>query len=226
VPGPQEILNGTRPAIASRSVNPPPNSLVVGDPDLSGDSTYCWPALPGALQEADHVKLRIPSATSLTGTQATWSAVKSRLSARPRSIQFAYFATHGTYDNDNPADESFLALKGRHLRGADIRSLKLPGKPIVVMSACESGLGKSFDDGMFGLADLWREAGASQVVMSSWRVSDEGTRDLMALFVDALADREWRGAEFALAQAMRNLKATNPDPAVWAAFSVYGDVMP
>ncbi|MER8865666.1 CHAT domain-containing protein [Mesorhizobium sp. M0751] len=123
-------------------------------------------------------------------------------------------------DPENPADGSFLALTKSHLTGAALRKMKLKfvQGPIVVMSACFSGLGKVFPGGVY--TDFWLKAGASQVVVSLWAVSDAGTRDLMALFAAEMSKQfengatNANGAETALALAMRGLKATERDPAV------------
>jgi CHAT domain len=53
-----------------------------------------------------------------------------------------------------------------------IKSLKLEHDPLVVMSACQTGLGKIFEGGTFGLTRAWHFAGASQIVMSLWNVDD------------------------------------------------------
>ncbi len=91
------------------------------------------------------------------------------------------------------------------------------------MSACQTGLGKDFAQGVFGLPEAWRYAGARKIVMSLWDVDDEGTAALMTDFVSRLKARDWRGPEFALAQAMRAAKERHPDPMIWAAFAYHGD---
>jgi hypothetical protein len=227
-PGPAAIMWG---ASKTRSVGVTSQSLgstealIVGDPDLSSDAG-CWTPLPDARDEARYAAQVSGATEVLLGADATFAAVQRRLSQRSSSIRLIWFATHGTADQENPADNGFLALKGRHLRGADLRDRSFPRKPLVIMSACESGLGKTFADGIFGMADLWRFAGASQVVMSGWRVNDSGTKKLMANFAIAAKRQGWQGAEYALADAMRELKRTNPDPAIWAAFNVYGEPSP
>ena len=91
------------------------------------------------------------------------------------------------------------------------------------MSACQSGLGKTFPQGMFGLIEVWRNAGASQIIASLWNVDDEGTGKLMKNFVDLLAESGFDDAEFAMAKAMRDVRKTNPHPLIWASFNVFGE---
>ena len=98
------------------------------------------------------------------------------------------------------------------------------------MSACETGLGKVFTGGVFGLGEEWYDAGAAQVVMSLWQVDDQGTAKLMNLFIRNLVEQfntgMAEGAEYALAAAMRELKKEESNPAIWAAFQVYGRPSP
>ena len=161
-------------------------SLVVGDPDLSKDPKFCFAPLPHARTEAEFVG-RSVAATPLIGAKATITSVKSWLGAHAQKATFLYFATHGTADAVNPMDESFLATAGAHLYGRDIRSLRLEANPLVVMSACQSGLGKVFEGGVFGLARAWHSAGAPQVVMSLLDVDDLATKLLMEDFVARVA---------------------------------------
>lgn len=211
------------------------SSLVVGDPDLSYDKSICWPPLPHALEEVEFVATTLGDANPLTGIEAAFDKVKSKLKSGQKSLRVIYFATHGMTDPNNPADGSFLALNKRHLSGSELRKLdlKFERSPIVVMSACFSGLGKVFPGGLFGLTDFWLRAGASDVVVSLWAVSDEGTSKLMKLFATELASmmptqskKYGGGAENALAVAMRKLKEVEPDPAIWSAFIVSGNPSP
>ena len=123
-------------------------------------------------------------------------------------------------------DGSFLALKDGHLYARDIKKLVLLRRPLIVMSACQTGLGKVFNAGVFGLSRAWWQAGASQIVMSLWNVNDTATRDLMTDFIDQIAGNDDSLAtisrEQALRQAMLNARERNPDPALWAGFALFG----
>lgn len=206
------------------------NTLIVGDPDLSWDrKSFCWPKLPFARAEVEAVAGATGATKLLEGKSATFQTVSSLLKAGQKSLRYIHLATHGVSDPDNPADGGFLALNDKHLSGSELRKMKLrfESEPIVVMSACHSSTGKVFAGGVFGLADFWYFAGASQVVASLWAVNDQGTSKLMSYFTSDLVSRERtgstvRGAEYSLAAAMRKLKSEERDPTVWSSFIVIG----
>lgn len=196
--------------------------VVVGNPDLSQDQNWEFSPIPASGDEAEHIGLRWP-AEVLIGSTASRKSVMAALK-NPGGL--VYFATHSLSDAVNPMDGSFLALKDDHLYARDIKKLALMDRPLIVMSACQTGLGKVFDAGVFGLARAWWQAGASQIVMSLWNVDDIATRDLMTDFIGQLANG---GAaptavprEQALRTAMLNSRQRDADPALWAAFTLFG----
>lgn len=193
--------------------------LLVGDPDLSGDRTWVFQPLPGAKLEVEQVAHLVGGAP-LLAQAATREAVMRTLRAEQSRLSLIYFATHGIADGVNPMDASFLALKDGLFPARDIRSLKLERHPLVVMSACQSGLGKVFEGGVFGLARAWHYAGASQVVMSLWNVDDEATRFLMTHLFELMARAPV--PEVAMRLAMQRTRERFPDPALWASFTFYG----
>jgi CHAT domain-containing protein len=198
------------------------SSVVVGDPDLSQDAVWQFAALPGARSEAEFAAQAFGVAP-LTGGAATFDTVRKALQSY--NLSLIYLATHGVSDAVNPMDGSFLALAGQHLTGGDIKRFGYhTNHPVVVMSACQSGLGKTFESGVFGLARAWIHAGASQIVASLWNVDDAATSALMKRFVTGL--RAGRGAEAALQQAIRDTRAQYVNPALWGGFSFFGYPQP
>lgn len=206
-------------------------AFVVGDPDLSNDPVFAFSPIPASRNEASSVASKwSPSTRLLIGDRADRAEVMSALTGGRSELGLVYFATHGISDSVNPMDGSFLALKGEHLYARDIKNMAMPGRPLVVMSACQTGLGKTFDAGVFGLARAWWQAGAPQVVMSLWNVDDAATNDLMVDFIERVVqDRTARDGkrltlshEEALRQAMLAARTRNADPALWASFALFG----
>lgn len=104
------------------------------------------------------------------------------------------------------------------LTSLEISSLDLQGTELVVLSACETGLGQITGDGVFGLQRGFKKAGVNAILMSLWKVNDQATRHLMEAFYRRLLS----GAQpqQALMLALKALKQ-NPafaKPTFWASF--------
>jgi CHAT domain-containing protein/Tfp pilus assembly protein PilF len=113
------------------------------------------------------------------------------------------------------------------LTAFEATQLNLQGTELVVLSACETGLGKSqAGEGVFGLQRGLQEAGAQAVVMSMWSVPDKETQELMTLFYQKwLAGTEKHEA---LRQAQQEMRAKimasdgRDEPFYWGAFVLVG----
>jgi hypothetical protein len=196
-----------------------PRAIVVGDPRIPRDKDYTLPPLPGARAEAEAVA-KLVAAQPLTGSQATRVALRKLIETTHRNPALVYLATHGAADPVNPVEGGLLWFSDGRWAARDIQNLPLRGgRPLVVLSACQTGLGKTFDVGVIGMAQAWERAGARSLVMSLWRVDDAATSELMTRFlVEALKEPP----DKALQTAMRDLRTKDPDPAHWASFVVYG----
>jgi len=105
--------------------------------------------------------------------------------------------------------------------------LDLQGTELVVLSACETGLGDvSGGQGVRGLQQAFSLAGARALVMSLWKVDDAATRDLMIAFYGELARGQGRTEALRTAQLGVLASATHQHPYYWAAFMHYGDASP
>lgn len=205
----------------------PRNALVVGNPDLSTDPAYEWSDLPGAAEEAQAFAkiFGLPPARLLTGKAATRERVLAAIDNYGEA-SIVYLATHGLANSVNPMDGSFVALANGHLYGRDLRTPRFQAwaawHPLVILSACQTALGKTFDGGTYGVARGWISAGAGQVVASLWNVSDTATQLLMLHFAEhAFLKRQ--PPEEALRLAQLDVRgAFANDPAAWASFTLFG----
>ncbi len=146
--------------------------------------------------------------------------------------RIVHFATHGLLDSQNPELSglvfSMVDAKGRPQNGflelQDIYNMKLPAE-MVVLSACETGLGKEVDgEGLVGLTRGFMYAGASRVVASLWRVSDVATAELMEEFYKAMERDGLRpAAALRLAQIRMRKQKRWASPYYWAGFQIQGE---
>jgi CHAT domain-containing protein len=111
------------------------------------------------------------------------------------------------------------------LTAEDVTGLDLLATELVVLSACQTGLGQvHVGEGVFGLRRAFVLAGAKTLVMSLWKVPDEPTRELMEDFYGRLLAGEGRAE--ALRQAQLAMKEKYPEPFYWGAFICQGDPSP
>jgi tetratricopeptide (TPR) repeat protein len=142
---------------------------------------------------------------------------------------------------ENPLLRSGLALAGANtwlnhgrlpaeaedglLTAEDVSGMDLLATELVVLSACETGLGEVHTgEGVFGLQRAFVLAGAKTLVMSLWSVPDEATRELMVNFYERTLGGEPRAD--ALRAAQTDLRRRYPDPLYWGAFVCLGDPGP
>ncbi len=201
-------------------------SVVVGDPDDMRDVRYRFKPLPGARREALSIArdLELAGDNVLIGADATRSRVVSAID-RSNGQGMVYMATHAVSDEKNPLTRGFVVLSKTNLFAGELRVTRFRGwddnHPLVVLSACQTALGRVFDGGTFGVARTWTNAGAGQVVASLWNVSDAATLKLMERFAFAL--KAGQSPEQAMQTAqLAALKDYPDDPRLWASFTIIG----
>ena len=104
------------------------------------------------------------------------------------------------------------------LTAEEAKSLNLKDTELVVLSACETGLGDNLvGEGVIGLQRAFMIAGSKSVIMSLWSVSDEKTQELMTMFYSNWIKNKMTKEE-ALYQAKLEMKKLYPEPYYWAGF--------
>jgi CHAT domain-containing protein len=149
-----------------------------------------------------------------------------------QQYRVVHFATHGLVDSSHPELSglvlSMVDRQGKPQDGflglQEIYNLNLP-VDMVVLSACETGLGKEIEsEGLIGLTRGFMYAGASRVVASLWKVNDAATAELMERFYKAIEQKGMLPAA-ALREAQKQLRKQKrwADPYYWAGFQIQGD---
>ena len=126
------------------------------------------------------------------------------------------------FDNSNSKDE--LA----ELYAPQIYNLSIPAD-LVVLSACESGVGKwARGEGVMSLAHAFRYAGASSVAMSLWQVDGYATSYIIQNFYTQLlqGDRKSEALSHAKKTYLESCEPTFTHPYYWATFVLIGDDEP
>jgi CHAT domain-containing protein len=149
-----------------------------------------------------------------------------------RQYAVLHFATHGLLNTQRPQFTGVvLSLVGNRegtdgfLRTDEVFNLRL-GSPLVMLSACETGLGREArGEGIIGLARAFMYAGAPTVGVSLWSVADRSTADLMANFYQNLLGGAQQQPSAALRAARLSMIAGRrySAPFYWAPFTLVGD---
>ncbi len=139
--------------------------------------------------------------------------------------------------NENPLLKSGLMLKGagdllvktEHnfniepgiLTAYEAMNLNLDKTELVVLSACETGLGEVHEgEGVFGLQRSFLVAGAKTLIMSLFKVSDEATEKLMISFYTKWLETDDKRQ--ALIDAKKEIREEFKDPIYWGSFVMMG----
>jgi CHAT domain-containing protein len=200
--------------------------LIIGNPLMPevtppGGNTITLAPLPGAEREALEVA-KFLGGNATIGAVATELVVKQRIA----SASLVHLATHGLLDYgqdllSTPGAIALTAGDGEDglLTADEILNLSLRAD-LVVLSACDTGLGTLGGDGIVGLARSLMVAGTPSVIVSLWSVPDAPTAELMIEFYRQLQQNPDKAQ--ALRQAMLTTLERHPDPRNWAAFTLLG----
>lgn len=222
-----------------------------GNPAYGGSSHgFFLKALGGAEKEVESVSriLENNGWSSIKYLNENASELRLRSAFRP---QILHIATHGFFGEegnflaslspiDNPLFKSGLYLSGVSrsydyllegipttpsndgiLTAYEAMNLELDQTELVILSACESGLGKIENgEGVYGLQRAFMVAGAKNIITSFIKVEDAATSELMINFYEKFATTNQ--VDEAMHYAQLKLKEKYQDPKVWGAFILTG----
>lgn len=195
--------------------------------------------LPNSLTEVNQIAGLLRNnggkATVMSGNSATEKSFTARSHKKDYIL---HVSTHGFFHDSgtftNPMQNSGLLFANSQkywssdsfasslndadgiLRADEIAKLDLSGCRLVVLSACQTGLGEYNSEGVYGLQRAFKLAGAQSVLMSLWSVDDKATQELMTEFYNGLISGKEPDDALVTAQYSLRVKGYSPDK--WAAF--------
>lgn len=165
------------------------------------DGTFDFGLLPYSLEEVDHIRDLVSKSSAFNIIQyavGTNAGKHNFQSLDSKKINVLHLSTHGVCQvtdgkqGVDPMDNSFLVLAGANtlsvvpedavVTAREIAQMNLRECELVILSACESGLGKLDKDGVFGLQRGFKNAGVSSLIMSLKKVYDQQSAEMMVLF--------------------------------------------
>ncbi len=152
--------------------------------------------LPATLTEVKKIANRFPNTTTLIETAFT----KELTTTHSNSYTILHLATHGQLSTGDPKDSFIIFGDGEKATIKDIRKWALTNVDLVVLSACQSGLGAKLGSGVeiLGLGYQMQAAGARVAIASLWKVDDAGTQALMDAFY-----AELKKGDISIVEALR-----------------------
>ncbi|NMF59542.1 CHAT domain-containing protein [Pseudanabaena yagii] len=178
--------------------------------------------LPATLTEVKKIAERFPNTSTFVETAFT----KEITTTNSNSYTILHLATHGKLAIGDPKNSFIIFGDGEKATISDIRKWALTNVDLVVLSACQSGLGGKLGSGVeiLGLGYQMQAAGARVAIASLWLVNDEGTQALMTAFYSELqkgnvtVTEALRRAQVAL---IKSPKYNHPN--YWSAFFAIGN---
>jgi CHAT domain-containing protein len=163
-----------------------------------------YPALPGTRREVEALARLAGTTTLLLGSAASEQNLSQLAnSGKLKAFPLLHFATHGHADARDPRRSALILAQDRLpsrpaetvLRGETVLDGRLSvatilgqwqlNADLVVLSACQTGLGKEAGgEGLLGFAQALLQKGARSVVLSRWKVDDRATALLMVRFYE------------------------------------------
>ena len=191
------------------------------------------PRLVGTRTEAERISGFAAASGKSAVTMLDFDASETGLSKQALGrYGVLHFATHGLLNAARPQFSGLALTPGRgqerddgYLQVDEVFNLRL-GDPLVMLSACETGLGElKRGDGVSGLTRAFMYAGAPTVGVSLWSVSDKATAELMSGFYKRLLAGEDSSASEALRASQLAMIAGGQfdAPFYWAPFVLVGD---
>ncbi|MCS7076684.1 MAG: CHAT domain-containing protein [Bacteroidia bacterium] len=190
--------------------------------------------LEGAEKEVKQISSILPNSTVIVGANATEEYIKSLKNPRILHIATHGYFKKGQYQSSTQAMlNAGLLLAGvvdydriemrpldkedGKLTAFEVMNMELDSTELVVLSACETGLGQVGKEGVYGLQRAFKVAGSQSIIMSLWKVNDEATQLLMTKFYENWQKKSMPKRK-AFEAAQKETRKQYKEPYYWGAF--------
>ncbi len=185
-----------------------------------GKQKFKFEKLPFAGVEVEKIATMFPQTHKLLGNGFSKEAMESKMD----NYNIVHFATHSAFVTGHPEESFILFGDGDRASLLDVKDWNLKDVELVVLSACQTGMGKKLGNGVeiLGFGYQMQVAGAAASLATLWRVDDEGTHEFMNDFYAALKN----GASKAEAVQKAQITMINSEynhPYYWAPFILIGN---
>jgi CHAT domain-containing protein len=148
-----------------------------------GGQEFNFFGLPFAGREVEILAQTIPNTTKLLDQQFNKDII-----AQMNDYSIVHLATHAAFVKGQPEESFILFGNGDRVTLRDVKNWRLPNVDLVVLSACQTGVGDNLGDGreILGFGYQMQQTSARAAIASLWLVDDGGTQVLMNAFYTAL----------------------------------------
>jgi len=198
-----------------------PNILAGAFGGKAGEKRFGQLGLPATLKEVQAIANSFQNSVTLTEDQFSRQALESKF----KNHNILHLASHAEFNTGAP-DNSFIIFgNGDKIRLNEISDWQIPNIDLVILSACQTGVGK-LGDGVevLGFGYQVQKAGAKQAIASLWKVDDAGTQALMEVFYQELKKGNITSTEALQRAQISLIKSPNYNhPNYWSAFFAIGN---
>lgn len=186
--------------------------------------TFDFSGLPFAAKEVNNLIAKLPNSSKFIDSDFSVNSTVNKF----KQFNIIHLATHAAFVIGKPDDSFVMFGDGSRASLRDVATWSLQNVDLVILSACETGLGGKLGDGteIMGFGYQMEYAGAKAAIASLWQVSDGGTQALMDSFYTVIQDPNLSKAEV-LAKSQRAMikdAASNFNhPYYWSPFIIIGN---
>ncbi len=187
----------------------------------AGEKKFGQTALPATIREVQAISNSFNNSVTLIEENFSRQAIEAKF----KNHNILHLATHAEFNIGFP-DNSFIIFgNGDKIRLNEITDWQIPNIDLIVLSACQTGVGK-LGDGVeiLGFGYQVQKAGAKNAIASLWKVDDAGTQALMTAFYGELQKGDVTVTEALRRAQVALIKSPQYNhPNYWSAFFAIGN---